>query len=544
MFNIFIEVIGGVGLFLLGMGLLTEGLKAMAGDAIRTTLTRFTRSPVSGVVTGTVSAAILQSSSATIIATVGFVGGGLLSFSQALGVVLGASIGTTFTGWWVAFVGFKLKLGAVASLLILVGALLRLFGGPRRSGLAYSLAGFGLIFTGVVAMQEGMGALQYALDFDQFAGQGWGARVQLVLMGVAFTLVTQSSNAGVVAALTALHTGVIGFDQAACLVIGMNTGTTFTSAVATIGGNANVRRTGFSHVVYNAVASLGALFLMKPYVAAWDWLLPGKLAHFQELALVGFHTLFNLIGVMVMLPFINRYARFMELLFPEPPREDERTLDRSLLKYPELALGAVQKVLAEQVQKLAQQVLYILGELPRPVPLTPIAEQLEKVQAYVDAIHLDANDSRDWQRLLATIHLLDYLQRLSDRCQNKSLMMVLHDAQELHVARQLLKKIATPFANEQPVDAETLQAVKEELHAHEKALRDSLTRQIAEGRIDMKQGVSLTEAVRWLQRVSVHLTRIDKFSRQLSYRKANTLPSAAKTRSSEPVPKVEPDTVG
>lgn len=519
MISIIVEVMGGVGLFLLGMGLMTEGLKVMAGDAIKGNLMRFTRSPISGVLTGTLSAAILQSSSATIIATVGFVGAGLLTFSQALGVVLGASIGTTFTGWLVAIVGFKFDFGAAASILVLLGAMLRLFGGTRRSGLAYGLAGFGLIFVGISTLQEGMSSLQSMVDFSHFSGNGFSDRLQLVLIGLVFTVVTQSSAAGVVAALAALHSNVILFEQAAALVIGMNTGTTFTSAVATIGGDANVRRTGFSHVVYNTIVGIGAVFLVGPYMWLWQHLWPGRLAVNSEIALVGFHTLFNLIGVMTVLPFIRYYARFIEHLFPEPVHPHERILDSKLLKYPELAITAAHKVLISQAQVLAQQVLYIVGDSTRAVSVAGVPRQLELTQHYVDSIHIDANASGDWERLRGVIHLVDHLQRLYDRCQNKAVLLVLHNADELKYSRKLLIEIAAPFASKQEKDSLQIQQLAADLRSHEDALRESITLHIAQGEIEMRQGVTLMEAARWVQRVASHLARIEAAVSGLTYKK-------------------------
>lgn len=517
MIAIIVEVMGGVGLFLLGMGLMTEGLKAMAGDAIRGALTRFTRSPLTGVMTGTVSAAILQSSSATIIATVGFVGAGLLTFSQALGIVLGATIGTTFTGWLVVVVGFKLKIGAIASLVILAGAFLRLFGGTRRSGLAYGLAGFGLIFVGIDTLQQGMAALQNLVDFSSLGGEGIGFRLKLMLLGVAFTVVTQSSSAGVVAALAAMHSGVINFEQAAALVVGMNIGTTFTSAVATIGGDANVRRTGFSHVLYNLFVSIGAMFFIDVYIAGFQFFWPEQLNRYDELALVGFHTLFNLLGVMTVLPFINRYAAFIKRLFPEPVHDYDKILDKGLLKYPELALTAVQKVLAEQAQILAQQVLYILGETHRSVSMVEVSRQLAKTQQYIDDIHLEASTSGEWRRLVSSIQFLDYLRRLHDRCQNKAVLLVLREATELQQAKEFLLQIVEPFANNQSIDAQQTKRLKTQLRKLEKDLRQAITKQVAEGKTDMKQGAALMEAARWLQRVAVHFNKIQGFSMELLY---------------------------
>ncbi|MDQ1362380.1 MAG: phosphate:Na+ symporter, partial [Pseudomonadota bacterium] len=141
-----LNAIGGLGLFLLGMVIMTDGLRSMAGDAVRNVLMRFTRSPLSGAVTGAVTTVILQSSSATTVTAVGFVGAGLMSFSQALGVIFGANIGTTLRGWVIVLVGFKLQLGLILMPLILFGALARLLSRSYMAHIGFALAGFGLIF--------------------------------------------------------------------------------------------------------------------------------------------------------------------------------------------------------------------------------------------------------------------------------------------------------------------------------------------------------------------------------------------------------------
>lgn len=503
--SVVIEVAGGIGLFLLGMSLMTEGLKNMAGESVRKALMRFTRSPRSGVLTGLLATVVTQSSSATIIITVGFVGAGMLAYSQALGVVLGASVGTTFTGWLVAIVGFKLQLGAIASVLILIGALLRLFGGARRSGLAFTLAGFGLVFVGIVNLQQGMAGLQAHVDLGFMPADHLIGKLMLMVVGTAFTLLTQSSTAGVISTLAALHTGIVDFEQAAALVVGMNVGTTFTSAIATIGGNVHVRRTGFSHVVFNTIVSGCAIFLITPYIALWQALLPE--VQLGEIALVSFHTLFNLVGVLLILPFIGHYARFIKRLFPDKP-EQQALLDSSLLKYPELALADVQKVLISQARLMAEQLTYILGETPRPVSLVSTGAALAEVRQYLDMLHLDSSDGKEWERLLTCIHILDHLQRLYDRCQNQNVILVLHNGEELRSARPILLQLARNLLHKDKLDpAQTLLLV-EQLENQEDHLRDITMQRIANGKVELKQGISLMETGRWMHRVGWHLTRI------------------------------------
>lgn len=517
--SVVIDVAGGIGLFLLGMSLMSEGLRNLAGESVRKALVRFTRSPISGVFTGVVATVVTQSSSATMMITVGFVGAGVLAYSQALGVVLGASIGTTFTGWLVAIVGFKLKLSAIASVLILIGALLRLFGGTRRSGLAYSLAGFGLMFVGIDGLQQGMSGLQSHINLGFMPADHLSGRLVLMVVGIAFTLITQSSTTGVISALTAMHSGLINFEQAAALVVGMNVGTTFTSAIATIGGNVHVRRTGFSHVVFNTIVSGCALFLISPYMSLWHYWLPDE--PFGEFALVSFHSLFNLIGVLLILPFIGSYSRLIERLIPERASDERELLDSSLLKYPELALGEVRQLLTAQVNQLAAELAHMLGETPRPVSLVETARALGESRAYLDKLHLAGGEGRTWEDLLACIHLLDHLQRLYERCQNSHVTLVLRDEGTLQVARTILSQLVSGVIRKEPLDEQQAGLLVDQLATQEQQLRELTMAQIATGQIELDKGVSLMETSRWIHRVSIHLLRIDHNLQQLNYRVAS-----------------------
>ena len=217
-----IQALGGLGLFLLGMIIMTDSLRNLAGDAMRKLLLRFTHTPLSGAVTGTVATAILQSSSATTVAAVGLVGAGLMGFAEALGIIFGANIGTTITGWFVVLLGFKLQIGSVLMPLILIGALLRLFANDRWANIGMAVAGFGLIFVGIYLIQQGMVDVQKLVTPENFPGDTFVGRIQLLLLGILFSAVTQSSSAGVAVTLTALYAGAINFPQAAALVIGMD----------------------------------------------------------------------------------------------------------------------------------------------------------------------------------------------------------------------------------------------------------------------------------------------------------------------------------
>ena len=358
-----IKASGGLGLFLLGMIVMTEGLRSLAGDTIRNALMRFTKSPYSGAATGAISTALLQSSSATTVAAVGFVGAGLMTFSETLGIIFGANIGTTITGWMVALFGFKFQLGTIVLPIILFGVMLKLFFKEKIASLGYTLAGFGLIFVGISLMQEGMSAFEGIIIPSEVATGSFIAILKLVALGIIATLITQSSSAGVAATLTALYANVINFEQAAALVIGMDVGTTVTALIATIGGSINVRRTGLSHIIYNLFTGVIAIFLITPYIYLWETLATGSLIHNAEIALVGFHTFFNTLGVLIILPFTDRFAHLIKKIMPSKEPTFTEKLDKRLLDEPSLALEVARISVQDEFIALLQHINFILGDV-------------------------------------------------------------------------------------------------------------------------------------------------------------------------------------
>ncbi len=356
-----LQAFGGLGLFLMGMAVMTDGLKTLADERLRTLLAKSTRSPLAGVFTGGISTAILQSSSATTVAAIGFVSAGLLTFPQALGIVFGASIGTTFTGWLVAVLGFKLKLGELVLPLVLVGVLLRLFGRGRVAASGFSIAGFGLIFVGITMLQEGMKTFEGIVTPATLPSDTLPGRLALVLIGIVVTLITQSSSAGVATALAALNTGTITLSQAAALVIGMDVGTTSTALLATIGATTQARRTAMGHVLYNVLTAFLALLILTPYVHLVERFSSPTGPSEPELALVAFHTLFNCVGLVVILPFTKRFAAFITRLVPERGNPLTRRLEQSLLTTPDVAMQAVRATILDLVRHVFDQLATVLA---------------------------------------------------------------------------------------------------------------------------------------------------------------------------------------
>lgn len=399
-------ILGGVGIFLVGMILLSEGLKAAAGDALRGILERFVRRPFSALLSGTAVTALVQSSSATTLTTIGFVSAGLLTFPQALGLILGANLGTTSTGWIVALLGLKISVSAVALPLVGVGALLRLLGRGRSGDLGLALAGFGLIFVGIDVLQVGMEALSERIDPASFPGTTPGGRVALIGLGVAMTVVMQSSSAAVAMALTALHAGSLTLEQTAVLVIGQNVGTTVKAALAAVGASIPARRTAVAHILFNlGAASLAILVLpvLLPLASA----LAGE--GDPAVAIAIFHTSFNLLGVLVFLPFLDPFASLVERLVPENTPLITRHLDRSVAEIPSVAVEASRRAAASATNLLFQASTRGGGE--GRVALTEARHALSAIRSFLGAVHSSPESENVHERHLSVIHAIDHLER-------------------------------------------------------------------------------------------------------------------------------------
>src|SRR5262249_49568333 len=260
-----IAVLGGVGLFLLGMTVMTAGLKALARSALRTVLGKAAATPLRGALWGAIATLIVQSSSATTMTTIGLVSAGLLTFPQGLGLVFGANVGTTATGWLVALIGVRVSLTAAALPMIFVGALIKLLGSGRVSGGGASLAGFGLVLFGLTTLQQGMGGLAESLHPADvpavLAGPdaGWWVGLlgvlALVVAGLVMTALMQSSTAAIALTLSAHYAGAIGLDQGCALIIGQNIGTATSSAMAAIGASSTAKRLAIAYILFKVIAA-------------------------------------------------------------------------------------------------------------------------------------------------------------------------------------------------------------------------------------------------------------------------------------------------
>ncbi|QDG76622.1 Na/Pi cotransporter family protein [Labrenzia sp. PHM005] len=505
-----ITVFGGLGLFLLGMHLMTSGLRQLAGNRLRQFLQKSTQTPLAGAVSGALATAALQSSSATTVATVGFVSAGLMTFPQALGVIFGANLGTTITGWMVALLGFKLKIGLLAQPLIFAGILAQLFGKGHWKPFGLAIAGFGLLFVGIDTLTQGFSILEGKVTPDDFPGDTLFGRFQLVLIGIVITLITQSSSAGVATALAALTVGAISFPQAAALVIGMDVGTTATAALATVGGSVASRRTGFAHVLYNLLTGFLAFWLLVPL----GWLAASAGASLDpQVALVGFHTVFNLIGVFAVVGFTNQFARLIMLLIPSGETDPAERLDETLLNDPASALDAADAAVRDQATLMFQALSNQLGpdgDSTAEIPLDAFDQSIDTLRSFVNRIRTGPEDPRSHDKHLKLVHVLDHMDRLSGRLRQTDRILTIQSTEELtRLARQLAKlagEFSAPSSSrELPVEFDNLRkCFREERWRYRHSVLDLASRD----QIDLENAFSRVDAVRWLHRSAYHLWRI------------------------------------
>lgn len=512
---------GGIGLFILGTIILTEGLRGLAGESLRRFLSRSTVTPLRGAFAGAAATALIQSSSATTVMAVGFVGAGLMTFPQALGIIFGANIGTTITGWLVAIIGFKLQLGTMVLPLVLVGALMRAFGRGRVRQFGWALAGFSLLFVGITAMQQGMAPFEGRITPDSFPPDTIWGRFQLVLLGILITGITQSSSAGIATALVALNAGAISFPQAAAMVIGMDVGTTFTAALATLGGSAAAKQTGYAHVVYNILTGVMAFVLLAPlsiFVAPWASEDGGANA---QVALVAFHTFFNALGVILAIPVAAPFARLMARLVPERGPRLLRRLDEGLLQEHGSAVDAAAATLRDVFGVLSKTLSARLSTsqltFAQLSALASVEEALVATRNYLGQIRTDPAHAALHNKHVAAVHFLDHLFRFTNRCrQDKRIKVVISEPELNRLARLLGNEISALITNQDVArSVGRLDRLRTIMRERRRRYRERTVELASRQSNSATSALEKLDAMRWLQRVTYHVWRIARQLRAL-----------------------------
>lgn len=330
-----IKIIGSVGLFLFGMQILSEGLQKAASGKLKRTLEMMTGNRLLSVITGFLITVVIQSSSATTVMVVSFVNAGLMNLISAIGVILGANIGTTVTGWLVALLGFSVDI-TILSLFSIAVALPFLFSKQTKGrDFAEIFMGFGLLFIGLEFIQASMPDISShpeILSFlSQFEDGSIFSIILCVLIGTLLTVVVQSSSASMAITITMAYQGWIGVWTASALCLGQNIGTTVTAYLASLGASTNAKRAALAHTLFNVVGSVLVLFLMKPMLSVVNLITGANIFNISEVQmhtvlptfLATFHTLFNVFNTIVFFPFVKPFASLIEHIIPDKKKDEE-----------------------------------------------------------------------------------------------------------------------------------------------------------------------------------------------------------------------------
>jgi phosphate:Na+ symporter len=414
-----IAILGGIGLFLLGMTVMTDGLKAMTGSALRTVLGKAAATPVSGAFWGAIVTLLVQSSSAVTMTTIGLVSAGLLTFPQGLGLVFGANVGTTGTGWLVALIGVRVSLSAYALPLIFAGALARLLGSARIAAAGGAIAGFALVLYGLTTLQQGMGGLAESLhpsDLPAVLGApdvGWTAGLvglmTLILVGLAMTAVMQSSTAAIAVTISAYFAGAVSLEQGAALIIGQNIGTATSSALAALGASTTAKRLALAYVLFKVIAAIIAIVAF-PFTTALMKASAGSVDGMTLLA--AYHTAYNVVGVAVLLPATQWFTRVVERLLPSRQTALQRALDPSALINPVIAIETARRVVAEVLATAAARVSAAISGGAGVVLDAAATATLDEVRDFLSELKEPPETEDEQLRLTSILHALDHTARL------------------------------------------------------------------------------------------------------------------------------------
>jgi phosphate:Na+ symporter len=426
------QLMGGLGFFFFGMKTMSEGLKKIAGDKLKNFLHAVTKHRIYGVMIGALVTLFIQSSSATTVMVVGFVNAGLLGLKQAITVIIGANIGTTFTAWLVSSMSiFKISKYALPA--IGIGFAIMSLGRTKKKHWGQVLFGFGLLFIGLHYMKEAFDPLknsEYIKNvFVMFSDQP----ILGVLAGIIFTFLLQSSSATIAIVQVLAFNGIITFDAAIPIILGDNIGTTITAQMAAMGANINARRAAMSHTVFNVI---GTLYILVFVYLGWysrfiDFIIPGEITLTNVMFYIAVsHITFNVVNKLVFLPFVGLLERVSIWLVPKGADAIDfgtQYLEKHLLDTPPLALEQVyrenvymlsvaQKAVINAMQSFLDE---DLKKIDKVLELETVTDNLQsEITQYIIELSQRNLSPEESQSLPVLIHNVNDLERIGDHSQN------------------------------------------------------------------------------------------------------------------------------
>ena len=396
---------GSLALFLYGMKIMSEGLQKFAGDKLRNVLTAMTTNRVTGVLTGVLITALIQSSSATTVMVVSFVNAGLLTLAQSIGVIMGANIGTTVTAWIISALGFKVDIAAFALPLLTVGVVMLFMQKSKHKSIGEFVMGFCFLFMGLSNLKANAPDLQAnpeMLAFVQDYANMWFASILLfVLIGTVLTMIVQASAATMAITLIMCANGWISFELGAALVLGENIGTTITANLAAITGNTQSRRAALAHLVFNVFGVIWVLCLFTPFTNAVTWILENWIGvtdngdgSFVSFQLSAFHTCFNICNVLILIWFVKFIEKTVCKILPTKESDEDtrlRFISGGLLSTAELSVLEAQKEIALYAQRTRKMFGFVqeLLTIKKGDEFNKLYSRIEKYESISDNMEIE-----------------------------------------------------------------------------------------------------------------------------------------------------------
>ena len=392
MISTLLNILGSLGVFLFGMKVMSEGIQKTAGSRLREILAYMTQNRIAGVFTGFLTTCLVQSSSATTVMVVSFVNAGLLTLIQSIGIIMGANIGTTITGWLVSILGFKFKISSIALPAVGIGLPLIFSKITKRKNIGEIFVGFGLLFLGLKFLKSSVPDIKNNPEILEFLSGytdlGIISIFIFIFVGVILTITVQSSSAAMTITITMAFKGWIDFPTAAALILGENIGTTITAYLASLGGNYHAKRAARAHMIFNVFGVLWMLIAFSFFIPFIDYIVPGDPSKPENIPvhLSMFHTLFNIINVLLLIWFVPQIASAVKKMI-KPSNINEND-DEYKLEYfstgvqpvPEIAIIEAKKEVIKMSMLMKEMLQFFENSLNNKTVMEDVIPKAKKIE--------------------------------------------------------------------------------------------------------------------------------------------------------------------
>lgn len=453
------QTVGGLGLFLMGMKIMSEGMQKAAGDRLRKILKVLTTNRFVGVFVGFLITAIIQSSSATSVMAIGFVNATLMTVQQAIGVELGAAVGTTVTGWIVT-----MDISAYAMPIIGIGVFIRFFSKSKTwQYMGEIMFGFGILFLGMSSMKDGFAPLknseQFISLFKSIDGHTYSSVILGVFVGTITTAVVQSSSAVVGIVIALASQGLINFDGSLAIVMGSNIGTTITGILASIGGSVNAKRAALAQTLFKTAGVILMLTVFYPFKNLVEMITPGLSSINLTVHIAMGHTLFNVINLVVFLPLVGPLAKLVNSIFPDKAKKDDDlpenfiSIDYNMIETPSMAIMESEKKLLVMSEYVINS-MNLLRQMPvkeqdKAVEICDIIlkneDRIDKYQFYITQFLLSLSSRaltlKDANIVGSYIGLAHNLEKVADYVENISAIIDKMRRKQIHFSNNAVEII-------------------------------------------------------------------------------------------------------